>query len=460
MRALIVDDEYVARKSIESLIDWEEMGFEPPLLLPGAEEAYAFCMKQKVDLILTDIEMPRKNGLELIQDLQVMEYETKFIIISCHERFEYARCALRLGVSDYILKDLVTKNELKTVIYRLFPKVNHSSKVELNSQAVFAVAVDDYYKDYNNGWISKLTDNIQHIDAKAADNFLLLTLCIPYSNSSCEMMENVLLVANKVRASAQKLGYTNVSIGIGEELTDEEQAVKALKSRIYLGMNKNLVYSQSCEPPVIDSDKVENTILIIKQLALNDDPDCLRYIDKLFSMTAHSGFVKVNCFDYLFLKLCSHAFYIASKNNRTFSSINRQSLKNEEEMKNTIKQMYRELIDQRLSRYRTIVTKTIALIEEEYKSDISLNYLAEKLYTHKGYLCRAFKEDVGENIMQYIMNRKLSEAKKLLKDNKLKLFEISECLGFATPQYFSYVFKKHIGCSPNDYKKLEELKNS
>jgi two-component system, response regulator YesN len=104
---------------------------------------------------------------------------------------------------------------------------------------------------------------------------------------------------------------------------------------------------------------------------------------------------------------------------------------------------------------KDIVQNALTLIENEYMTDISLNYIADKLHVHKSYLCRLFKDEVGENIMQYILDMKIKRAKYLLANSHMKLYEISDSLGFTSQQYFSYVFKKQTGSSPNEFKRTQ-----
>ncbi len=455
MRVLIVDDEYSARQMLLSLVDWKEAQCEPPLLAGNGQEASLLCESNEFDLIFTDIEMPIMNGLDFIAQQKEKDNAAQFVIISCHESFEYAKQAMKYGIQEYILKDLATRAELMAILSNALQKKQNRQKPLLQTgKACFAIAVDDYYNDYDTSWLNLIKNNIEHQSSAVRDNILLLTLPVAHSRSACQGIQSAVATANRVRETANALGLKNVSIGIGEDFVNEEQAILALKSRVYSGMNKNLIYSANCEDMVIDVDKVENMILTVKQLAINEDAECIKYIDRLFSMNGLSGFEKVYYYDYLLMKLCSHAFHIASRLDKTFFSFDRAALQNEEAIKAAVKKMYYELLDLNSKKnIRPIIAQTIELIEQCYKTDVSLNNLAEKLFTHKGYLCRAFKEDMGENIMQYIINRKVAEAKKLLKSNRYKLFEISDSLGFATPQYFSYVFKKTVGCTPNEYKK-------
>lgn len=111
-KVLIVDDEFPARELLKMAIDWEEAGFEIIGESKNGQEAYCFYQKEKPDLIITDIQMPVMDGIDLIRKVKAENPEQKFVILSCHESFQYAKMAIKLGVSDYLLKDSYTPEEL------------------------------------------------------------------------------------------------------------------------------------------------------------------------------------------------------------------------------------------------------------------------------------------------------------------------------------------------------------
>jgi two-component system response regulator YesN len=93
-------------------------------------------------------------------------------------------------------------------------------------------------------------------------------------------------------------------------------------------------------------------------------------------------------------------------------------------------------------------------IMEHYHEPISLNTLAENIYLSPSYLSDLFKNQTGENITNYLAKVRMEKAKELLKDLQMKSYEVGEMVGYKDPTYFSKVFKKVVGVSPNEYRNM------
>ncbi|ANE45727.1 hypothetical protein SY83_04780 [Paenibacillus swuensis] len=101
---LIVEDEPHIRKGIISMVDWSSLQVTVIGEAGNGADALALMEQQAPDLLLTDIEMPRMNGLELIRTTQERGWNITPLILSGHDQFHYTKQALKLGISDYILK--------------------------------------------------------------------------------------------------------------------------------------------------------------------------------------------------------------------------------------------------------------------------------------------------------------------------------------------------------------------
>ena len=88
---LLVDDEAPARKMLELMIDWKEIGFNKPDAASNGQKAYEMCKIKKYDVVFTDIQMPIMDGIEFISKVKEIYPRQKFIIVSCHESFAYAK---------------------------------------------------------------------------------------------------------------------------------------------------------------------------------------------------------------------------------------------------------------------------------------------------------------------------------------------------------------------------------
>ena len=129
IRTIIVDDEYWVCQLICDLIDWNSYGFEIVGQAYNGEEALASISSQKPDLVFTDVRMPGLSGLELIEKCQPLSPDTKFVIISGHSEFEYAKSAMQNGALGYLLKpvDPEELTDLLSSIKSIFSSVQRKA---------------------------------------------------------------------------------------------------------------------------------------------------------------------------------------------------------------------------------------------------------------------------------------------------------------------------------------------
>lgn len=95
----------------------------------------------------------------------------------------------------------------------------------------------------------------------------------------------------------------------------------------------------------------------------------------------------------------------------------------------------------------------IHYLDEHYKEDISLDLLSEQFYISKYYLSREFKKEFGTTIIQYILAKKITNAKELLRYSNDSIEEIARLCGIDDASYFNKVFKKIEGCTASEYRK-------
>ncbi|MFC4101592.1 response regulator [Paenibacillus xanthanilyticus] len=117
-KLIIVDDEALVREAIREQMDWASLGFECVADYEDGEEALEHIGEQAPDVVLTDICMPFMDGLALTRELAARHPETKVLILTGFDEFDYARQAVELQAFDFILKP-VTCAELTRVLFRL-----------------------------------------------------------------------------------------------------------------------------------------------------------------------------------------------------------------------------------------------------------------------------------------------------------------------------------------------------
>lgn len=118
LRVLLVDDEIMIREGFKRLFNWEEHGCEVVGEASDGMEALTKIDQLKPDIAIMDINIPIMNGLKVIQMARLKHPDTAFVIVSGYDDFAYCREALRLQITDYILKP-VNYEEFGTCIDNL-----------------------------------------------------------------------------------------------------------------------------------------------------------------------------------------------------------------------------------------------------------------------------------------------------------------------------------------------------
>lgn len=125
VKVFLVEDEFVVREGIKNNIDWKNEGFIFCGEASDGELAYPLIQANQPDIIITDIKMPFMDGLELSRLIKKELPNIKIIILSGHEEFKYAQEAIRIGVTEYLLKPICSSDLMKIV-----KKVGEQIKIE------------------------------------------------------------------------------------------------------------------------------------------------------------------------------------------------------------------------------------------------------------------------------------------------------------------------------------------
>ena len=113
-KLLLVDDEKPIRKKLINNTDWKAEGYQIFAAANG-EEALKIIMEKGIDILVTDIQMPKLSGMNLIEKAKRNSSHLKVIVISGYAEFEYAQKSIRFGVNDYLLKPFRSKKLLEVV---------------------------------------------------------------------------------------------------------------------------------------------------------------------------------------------------------------------------------------------------------------------------------------------------------------------------------------------------------
>lgn len=135
---LLVDDEALVREAISTNMNWDELGYELIGTCKNGKEAMEFLNDNRVDLVITDICMPFVDGLDLSKFVYENYQDSRVIIISGYNEFEYAKKAVKYHVAEYVLKP-VTMAELSEVLLNV-KKTLFEEKIKKDSLKKLEVA--------------------------------------------------------------------------------------------------------------------------------------------------------------------------------------------------------------------------------------------------------------------------------------------------------------------------------
>lgn len=161
LKVMIVDDMDIVKRQIKRLKIWkEEIGFSITEEASNGEEAIRKLKVNPVDLVITDIKMPKIDGIELLKKINEMNLCHCTVLLSEYGEFSYARQGIIFGAFDYLLKP-VNENELREVLVRIKPFILEKVAKDERIKKIYAI--------FNANDINKITEYIVNGDMKSVE---------------------------------------------------------------------------------------------------------------------------------------------------------------------------------------------------------------------------------------------------------------------------------------------------
>ncbi len=216
VKMLIVDDQISLHRYLDKVIRWSEMGFTQVQHVYDGEEAARMVDTFRPDMMIMDIHMPMLNGIDSMKRMQQSGHLPRTIILSAYDQFEYARDALRLQVSHYLLKP-VDADQLRDVLVELIQESaaagRQSIRNELN-QTIYSGSIE----------AESLSIVRKGLEFLSVDRFAILTFVdgLPSETDySCWLQEQVDNKISCVICCKNKKEMV-VLVGGGDDLTSSQ----------------------------------------------------------------------------------------------------------------------------------------------------------------------------------------------------------------------------------------------
>ena len=491
-KAMLVDDENLITEGLKNIIDWEKLNITVLDTAENGKQALDKFRKNPVDIVITDINMPLVNGIDLLSQIKDINENTKFIILSGYEEFNYAKAAISIGVEAYILKP-IDEDELTKVLKEIVSKLDEaksSKKINLKKDTIFKGILNNIAtkQDLIN---SKEKIKINMDNSLYVTSILLIkegftTINFKYIEKTEVLYDDYgnLILVNSFDKNATikeikhfyeqilediktKYGY-DVLIAIGDIVEDVNLLGKSFKTSnivkkniLISGFNKCLTKDDLLSDIEMH---FENELNEINRLIIDNDKKGInKYIDEILD---NDKLTPQNIYDFATKVLILYdnlkaKFKIDNENADVLGStiINVLNFTTLDDIKTYLKHKLIYLIDHIVDeniKLSPIVRRIVKCVNENYNKDLSLKSLALEYNVNTSYLGQVFTKEIGIQFSDYLNKIRNSVAKDLILNTNKKISDISKEVGYLDTSYFYRKFKKYYGVTPATLRELQD----
>ena len=394
-RALVADDEYMIRRGIISFLTKYE-DFEVVAEAEDGEMALELAMEVPVDVYFVDINMPFLNGLQFIKKLKEVRPKALVVVITGYDRFEYAREALKMGTFEYLLKPIMedTFDEMiQNVRKKLLQDCSENKYLE---------------------WArNTLLQNRDHL----VSNFLQKAMEGHFTEEEIQERSRYLMmeIPEEFAVTVIRLEYQKASDVKGEW---NEDLIFFVARNVANEIFNDLDHANSCQ------DDYGNLVVLSPQIP---EPEARQQLAAYCKLV--EGYVPGKCM----------AVQKTGSGYGELSAVYQEAILGIKEVNGV----------------SNVIKEVKAFVEENYwKEDFSLQDASDYVNLSIQYMSKLFRKEMGVTFIDYLTSVRIRKSIDLFQDEELKIYEIAERVGYATQHYFSNVFKKNLGVSPAEYRKM------
>ncbi len=514
MRIVVVEDEVIIREGIAKLLKKLSGDYELAGEAENGEEGLDLVCRERPDIVITDIRMVGMDGLEMLERIYEQGIPVKAIVISAYSEFEYARTAMKMGVTQYLLKPITLD-----AFSQALENVRHQIEQEAVRNADQFGSLEQIFENILSGVLEPEKDVREILEKKyavspvsplavfcaylgseypilaktrkraleslcreapirtvagqnreqsapfvvLAEDYRKSLVAVFYNCESIEKPERWLQQASREKKPFMGFGFVQA-----EDIIQLRPGFEALLG--YMDWNIALNDVVITWPgitgiqtvPCIYPYEMEKRI---KALVCANDWNGVRRQAEEFQQYFQSGKV----YEPKEIKECYVRFlWAVIAISKEIGCIDYRNLKQAQLLEQVMGTKTRAELslatEQVLSRLKETnengeiilhltVKRATEMIHEYYQTGITLEEIASTLNVTPEYLGTQFHREMGINFGAYIRKCRMDKAKELLCRTNLKLYEIAEQVGYSNPKYFSQVFKEYTGQLPLAYRK-------
>lgn len=513
-RILIADDEYWVRRKLTSLLDWEAFGLECLEPAKDGQETLARVRAERPDILVTDVNMPFLNGVELLEQIHREQPEIVTFVVSGYDDFEYVKGCFLNGSTDYLLKP-VSREDMEAAVNKALEIISQREDSRRKMTKASSVLRDTEFSQLvrERETTALPTGSMSHylgMDKMSLmlikiHNLQIVTRKFDHDMNlySCAVKADLLALAGREDMILFNHIYRPGEFMLLSELGEEERQSLAEKICSYFGKFPEAWITVAMTPNAYSIERVNNAyreavsvllsrqfgkthqILcsrnagsegigrlepeIIKQVQTNlqsgNKASVLRLLLEDTGLSSAAGWQYARVLQLvkeIGITLVKYAGRyrpegsMADMDAMADSIIHAAETMDIQKVRDAVTAAVEYLLPAQreipADTTRQIVRQAAAYIDENYFEDLNLSVLAEKFRVESSYFSRIFRQEMGENLIFYITRKRIEKAQHLIANSDTNLTEIAFLVGYNDYSYFNRVFKKNTGMSPREYR--------
>ncbi len=487
MKLMLADDLKSAHRYLENCLDWKAEGITEFLHAYDGGECVALVEQYRPEILLLDIKMPVHDGLEVLRILSERDIMPQVLFISAYGEFQYARQALKYGVSDYLMKPINPETLLQS-IRAITGKIRQQCLDRLRGylldlpldgeqtdirQEAETLALNDIncvmaVFSGNIPRISEICGKLMErypISIELSNTSLFIILPIEEGEDSTALpeLESLLLafaqeetihlnagISQKlsIRDNGLQLAYNQCSDAVTCRFYSKE-ILFHYRDQAFASIGQETVNQSRLELTKamleFGEERIAETVDHVFRAFTADNPSWRQLVDTCYSTLIY-------CINYLFISYNSLRLEASERELLVRLEACRSVEQLREVFLSELLQNMSGAENSRVSKKSELISSIEKYLQQNYMNALTLETLSTLFFLSKYELCRRFKAEVGENLWEYIGNLRISKAKQLLLSSSLRISEISSRVGYRDPTYCSNSFKKQVGMSPKVYR--------
>lgn len=471
IKVVLIDDEELILTVLQKKIQWHNYNMEVIHVFQDGLEAYDYLLTNDVDVVFTDMKMPRIMGYELIGRVHQLKPSIKFIALSAYDDFISVKTAFKEGALDYLLKINIDTPQMEELLKKL--ESQHTQIENNNEQALMNyirnISSNTHYKpDFPlcSLMISSGDEDKQEL-IKRRLNLLKQEYKLHWMRYKGQFAVFIIRVSKSIKnyviqslidccgkADCLHIGMSPITT-LGKGYNAYSQASQALKNCKYYEV-------QTLDASSLQSDEQlkklfqETKEQIYQQIITYEMKPIQDLIIQLFQSLSRDLY-QVNSLTEELLQLDSFIkdmvkiMNISHDHQMKDSPILGTSITADQAYFTQTIRSIQKIFYQRKD--EDIYTLVKTYVDNNFQRNITLTHVAQKFKLSQSHLSKQFKKIYDVNFQSYMKILRIEKAKQLLTLKDAKVSTVFDEVGFENIEHFSRVFKKTVGITPSQYMK-------